>query len=197
MNRGSVLVALSLLLSAQPVLAQQPQAREPIAPTPPPRGTASFEPPPALAEDAPLTAQTFVIRAAIVNISETDLAELTLRRSRDATVQSYARRMLNEHRRAQQKLRDVAADTQIALPAMADKKHEDMKDSLKRAAADEFDAGYVKATVAGHDHAVALFDAAAHSKTLPQRLQRYALDMLPIIRKQRDAAYALQRRRAG
>ena len=100
--------------------------------------------------------------------------------------------MRDEHRRAQEKLRIVAADTKIALPAMVDKKHHDLADALKRSEADEFDAGYIKAMVSGHDEAVALFDAAASSKTLPKPLQRYAIEMLPIIRNHRDAAYALQ-----
>jgi putative membrane protein len=162
-----LLVTVPLALLCQLTLAQQPQTREPIDPTPPPRGTASFEPPPALVEDAPLTAQTFVIRAAIVNMSETELAELALERSQDPAIKVYARTMRNDHRQAQEKLRSVAADTRIALPAMVDEKHQEQKDSLERAAADEFDDGYVKASVSGHDQAVALFAAAAQSKTLP------------------------------
>ena len=118
MRRGSLLIAVPLMWLCQAALAQQPQQREQIDPTPPPRGTASFEPPPALVEDAPLTAQTFVIRAAVANISETELAELALSRTHDAAIQSYARRMLDEHRQAQEKLRVVAADTNIALPAL-------------------------------------------------------------------------------
>jgi putative membrane protein len=192
MHRGSLLLTLPLALLCQIALAQQPQQREPIDPTPPPRGTASFEPPPSLAEDAPLTAQTFVIRAAIVNMTETELAELALTRSKKPALQVFARKMLDEHRRAQEKLRTVAADTKIALPAMVDKKHQDLADALKRSEAEEFDAGYIKAMVSGHDQAVALFDAAASSKTLPKPLQRYASEMLPVIRNHRDAAYALQ-----
>jgi putative membrane protein len=192
MHRGSLLLMLPLALLCQMALAQQPQQREPVDPTPPPRGTASFEPPPSLAEDAPLTAQTFVIRAAIVNMAETDLAELALARSKKAELQGFARKMLDEHRRAQEKLRTVAADTKIALPAMVDKKHQDLADALKRSEPEEFDAAYVKAMVSGHDQAVALFDAAASSKTLPKPLQRYAVEILPIVRNHRDAAYALQ-----
>jgi putative membrane protein len=197
MHRGSLLLTLPLALLWQATLAQQPQQREPIDPTPPPRGTASFEPPPSLAEDAPLTAQTFVIRAAIVNMAEIELAELVLNRSHDAALQGYARKMQAEHRRAQEKLRTAAADTNIALPAKVDKKHQDLEDSLERSATDEFDAAYVKAIVSGHDEAVALFDAAASSKTLPKPLQRYAVEMLPIIRNHRDAAYALHSRSGG
>ncbi len=194
MRRFLLPAAVPLALLCHLVLAQQPQTREPVDPTPPPRGTASFEPPPALVEDAPLTAQTFVIRAAIVNMSETELAGVALQRSHDAAIQTYARTMINDHRRAQDKLRAVAADTKIALPAMVDQKHQELKDSLERAAPDEFDSGYVKAIVSGHDQAVALFDAAAQSKTLPKPLQRYAIDMLPLIRNHRNAAYALQSR---
>ena len=185
MHRGSFLFTVPLLMLYQIGLAQQP-----------PRGTASFEPPPSIAE-AQLTAQTFVIRAAIVNIAQTELADVALSRSHDAGLQAYARKMRDEHWRAQEKLRAVAADLKIALPAMVDKKHQDVKDALKRAPDDEFDAGYTKAIVSGHDEAVALFDAAAGLKTLPQPLQRYATEMLPIIKNHRDAAYALQSRRSG
>jgi putative membrane protein len=184
MSRASYLIAVSLLWLCQSALAQQQQ--------PPPRGTASFEPPEALVEDAPLTGQTFVIRAAIANMSEMELAEVALSRSHDPAIQRYARSMVDEHRRSQEKLRAVAADTQIALPAMVDKKHQDLKESLKRSEPDEFDAGYIKAIVSGHDQAVALFDAASQSKTLPKPLQRYAMETLPVIRNHRDAAYALQ-----
>jgi putative membrane protein len=195
MRLRSVLVALPLLMLYQLGSAQQ----TPSPQNPPPRGTASFEPPPSLAEDAPLTAQTFVIRATIVNMMEIDLADLALSRSHDTGLQAYARKMRDEHWRAQEKLRAVAGDAKIAMPAMADKKHQDLKDALKRAPADEFDAAYVKAIVAGHDEAVALFDAAANSKNseLPEAFQRYAGEMLPIIRSHRDAAHALQTRRGA
>jgi putative membrane protein len=195
MRLRSILVALPLLMLYQFGAAQQ----TPSPQNPPPRGTASFEPPPALAEDAPLTAQTFVIRAAIANMMEIDLADLALSRSHDAGLQAYARKMRDDHWRAQEKLRTVAGDATIALPAMPDKKHQDLKDALKRAPADEFDAGYVKAIVSGHDEAVALFDAAANSKStpLPDAFRRYAAEMLPIIRKHRDEAYALQSRRGA
>ena len=65
MHRCSLLLTLPLVLLCQIALAQQPQQREPVDPTPPPRGTASFSPPPSLAEDAPLTAQhsSFVRRS--------------------------------------------------------------------------------------------------------------------------------------
>lgn len=193
MRLRSILVALPLLLLYQLGAAQQ----TPSPQNPPPRGTASFEPPPSLAEDAPLTAQTFVIRAAIANMMEMDLADLALTRSHDAGLQAYARKMRDDHWRAQEKLRTVAGDATIALPAMPDKKHQDLTDALKRAPADEFDAGYVKAIVSGHDEAVALFDAAANSKTtkLPDAFRHYAAEMLPIIKKHRDEAYALQSRR--
>jgi putative membrane protein len=193
MRLRSVLVALPLLMLYQFGAAQQ----APSPKNPPPRGTASFEPPPSLAEDAPLTAQTFVIRAAIANMMEIDLADLALSRSHDAGLQAYARKMRDEHWRAQEKLRAAAGDAKIAMPAMADKKHQDLMDALKRTPADEFDAAYVKAIVAGHDEAVALFDAAANSKNseLPQAFQRYAGEMLPIIRSHRDAARALQSQR--
>jgi putative membrane protein len=192
MRHASLLIALPLAFVCQLALSQQPQTREPVDPTPPPRGTSSFQPPPTLAEDAPLTAQTFVVRAGIVNIAETDLAELALRRSHDSAIQAFARKMLDQHRQSQAKLRAAAADAKVALPAMVDKKHQETKDSLTRLPDAEFDAAYVKAMVSGHDEAVALFDAAARSASLPKVLQSYAVNVLPVVREHRDAAHALR-----
>jgi putative membrane protein len=197
MRHTPLLIATWLALACQSAWSQQPEKREPIDQTPPPRGTASFQPPPALAEDEPLTGQTFVVRAAIVNIAETDLAELALSRSHDAAIQAYARKMLADYRQAQAKLRAAAAQAKLALPGMADQKHQQKQDLLKRASPDEFDTAYIKAMVSGHDEAVALFDAAARAATLPKVLQNYAIDMLPAVRKHRDAADALHKRQGA
>jgi putative membrane protein len=197
MRHVVLLIAVPLTLVCQLAFSQQPQTREPVDPTPPPRGTSSFQPPPALAEDAPLTAQTFVVRAGIVNMAETELAELALRRSQDAAVKAFARKMLDQHRQAQEKLRSVAAEVKVALPAMLDQKHQQIGDSLKRAPAGEFDAAYVKAMVSGHDEAVGLFDAASRATRLPKVLQNYASSILPIVREHRDAAHELHSKKGS
>ena len=43
----------------------------------------------------------------------------------------------------------------------------------------------------GHDEAVALFDAAAHSPKMPEALKAYAAKSLPIVRQHRDGAQVL------
>jgi putative membrane protein len=190
MRYAPLLIAAPWALACQLALAQEPQKRQPIDPTPPPLGTSSYTPPPAVAEE-PLTARTFVVRAGLANMAETELSQLALARSGNAEIQAYARKMVQEHGAAQAKLRAAAAEAKVALPGTLDKQHQETKDALTRLHAQEFDAGYIKAMVAGHDAAVALFDAAAHSPTLPKVLQSYAIGTLPIIRAHRDAAYAL------
>lgn len=196
MRYATRFIGAPLVLVCQLALTQQAPERERIDPTPPPRGTASYMPPSAVA-DEPLTARTFVIRAALTNMSEAELSELALTRSRNDAIQAYARRMVQDHGRAQAKLRTAAAEAKVALPGTLDKTREDAKTALAGLPAEEFDAGYVKAMVAGHDEAVALFDVAAHSTALPKVLQSYAIAVLPTIREHRDGAHALRSKHGG
>jgi putative membrane protein len=180
--------------------AQQPQeqAQPPQAPKEgePPLGTASFTPP-SSAEEAPLTAETFVVRAAIANMAEVELGKLALSRSSDPAVQAYARMMVDQHGRAQQDLKNAAAEAKIALPATVDEKHRKLAQKLASLSGADFDREYAKAMAAGHDDAVALFDAAAHAKNLPSSLQAFASRTLPVVRQHRDAAQQLYSGQAG
>jgi putative membrane protein len=195
MRQGPLISAAALsgfLVFAPALQAQQSQQEQ----TKPPLGTASFEPPTAM-EEAPLTAETFVVRAAIANMAEIDLGKLALSRSADPGVQAYARKMIDEHGRAQKELEHAAAQAKIALPATVDEKHRKLQQELAALGGEDFDRQYAKVMAAGHDDAVALFDAAAHSKSLPPVLQTFASRTLPVVRQHRDAAQRLYSSKAG
>jgi putative membrane protein len=186
--RSALLIAAWL---AQLASAQQPQQpRQPVDQTPPPRGTTSFEPPSTVHEE-PLQAHTFVARAGIADMTEMELSELALARSQDPAVQAYARKMIDEHRKALANLKSVAAEAKVSVPGTPDQQHKEKKAALSRLQGKDFDKEYARLMVAGHDEAVALYDAAASAEKLPEVLQRYAKRTLPVIRTHRDAAYQL------
>jgi putative membrane protein len=176
--------ALSGLLLSAPLSAQQPKEGEP------PLGTASFTPPTAT-EEAPLSPESFVVRAAITNMAEIELGKLALSRSTDTNVQAYARKMIDEHARAQEALKKAAGEAKIAMPATVDDKHRKLQQKLAALGGRDFDQEYAKAMAAGHDDAVALFDGATHAKNMPPSLQTFASRTLPIVRQHRDAAQHL------
>lgn len=186
--RSALLIAAWMALFAQPASAQQtPPAQQS------PRGTTSLEPPSSVHEE-PLMAHTFVARAGIADLTEIELAELALTRSKNAAVQAYARKMVDEHKKALANLKTVAAEAKVSVPGTPDQKHKEKKTALSRLEGTQFDKEFAKLMVAGHDEAVALYDAAVSSKDLPEVLQRYAKRTLPVIRQHRDAAHELHKK---
>ena len=188
MRRFLLLMAAPLALVLHTAAGQE--SKQPVDPTPPPLGTASFNPPPSV-ENEPLTANTFVIRAAIASMAEIELGQLAMKRASDPRVQTFARTMVEQHQKSLQDLRSAAAEAKVALPGTVDEKHREVVQSLKSLQGEEFDAAYSKAMAKGHDEAVALFDAAKHSSKLPESLHEYAARALPVIQAHRDAAQEL------
>jgi putative membrane protein len=189
--RRALPLAACLASFASLALAQQPQQpRQPADQTSPPRGTTSFEPPSGVHKE-PLVAHTFVARAGIADMTEIELSELALARSKDPAVQAYARKMIDEHRKALGNLKTAASEAKVSVPGTLDQKHEEKKAALSRLQGKDFDKEYAQLMAAGHDQAVALYDAAASAEKLPEVLQRYAKRTLPVIRTHRDAAHEL------
>jgi putative membrane protein len=172
-------------LASAPLFAQQ----EPD-PTPPPRGTTSFTPLPDM-EKQPLTASTFVARAAIVNLSEIELGELALAKSADPAVKEFAEQLVQDHRAANEQLKTAAADQHVSLPGTVDEDHRKLKQELSALDEKAFDAQYIEAMNTGHDKAVALFEAASQAPQLPAALKSYADDALVQVKEHRKTAVAL------
>jgi putative membrane protein len=193
--RTLMILAACAALAVPLAAAGQDTKKDPVEPTPPPLGTASFEPPPVVHE-VPLTANTFAIRAALAHMTEIELGELALARSKDPRVQAFARRMASDHRKSLEQLKRIVAEAKVALPGTLDEKHRKLKESLASLQGKEFDNAYAKAMAEGHDEAVALFDAAAHSDELPNAMRQYASSTLPTVREHRNAAHELHEAQA-
>jgi putative membrane protein len=173
-------------LAWAPLFAQQQPD-----PTPPPRGTTSFTPLPDL-EKQPLTASTFVTRAAIVNLSEIELGELALAKSADPAVKEFAEQLVEHHRAANEQLKTAAADQHVSLPGTVDEDHRKLKQELSALDEKAFDAQYIEAMTTDHDKAVALFEAASQAPQLPASFKSYADDALAQVKEHRKTAEALR-----
>lgn len=193
---GAWTTALIVQLVLPPSLAQQVPDHAPPQTQTAPLGTASFTPPPGQ-DKQPLSPTSFVTRAAVTNMAEVELGELALTHSADPGVKSFARQMINDHTATNEKLKIVAADQKIALPATVDEEHKTLKKQLSILEGSAFDAQYVKAMVKGHDAAIGLFETASQSPKLPSALQGFAAQTLPILIEHRDAAHSLLGKPAG
>ena len=185
-----------MLRTALPVIAllaalTAARAQQQPDPTPPPRGTSSFVPLPDL-EKQPLTPESFVIRAAIVNMSEMDLGQLALDKSSDPAVKTFAEQLIQHHRESIDELKAVAAQQKVSVPGTVDEDHRKLQQKLATLEDTAFDKQYLQAMSAGHDEAIALFEAATRAPDLPVNLKSYASESLAALEEHRKTAKTLE-----
>lgn len=185
----AILCAPLLLSSAAVGAQEQPEVPRPTAP--PPLGTASFVPPSDI-DKQPLTAATFVVRAAITHMTEREIGTLARTHSANEPVKTFGEQLVKDHGVALAQLKQPAADARIALPGEIDAQHQALRDELAGLEGPPFDQKFLAAMVSGHEQAVQLFQAASQSPKLTPALRDYAASILPKVQEHARMARQLQ-----
>jgi putative membrane protein len=191
MKRSPTIACCAALaaLIALPAISQNTETTERKAQErqdhPPPLGTASFTPPESKKRE-PLTAENFVVRAAIANLSEIELSELALEKSANPTLRKYATQLIQDHRAAQDKLRSVAGAAKIALPGTVDEERRKQKQSLSERVGVDFDRQYLALMQSDHDQVIELMSSASQSQEIDAALKRYASETLRTVQHHRE-----------
>jgi putative membrane protein len=139
----------------------------------------------------PVTAESFATQAAIIGKAEIELGQLALKNTQDASVRTYAERMVKDHTAADKKLKTIAAKENLQLPQALDPEHESLKTKLQGLKGEEFDRAYMKAMANGHDKAVALFESVSQQPQMPDDLKQFAASTLPTLEQHKDMAHSL------
>lgn len=147
---------------------------------------------PAPADRMSTSAQSFATQAATIGQAEIELGKLALQNSNDAGVQQYAQTMVKDHTAADARLKAIAAKENLTLPQSLDAEHKAVKQKLSALKGAEFDSAYSAEMTKGHDKAVALFESASQTATLPADLKQFAVATLPTLRKHKEMAHSLQ-----
>lgn len=145
----------------------------------------------ALAENKPVTPQSFATQAATIGKAEIELGKLAAEKSQDQDVRKYAQRMVKDHQAAEAKLKKIAAEENIKLPQSLDAEHEAIKEKLSGLQGEAFDREYAKVMAKGHDKAVALFESASQDAKMPADLKEFAASTLPTLKEHKDMAHSL------
>lgn len=132
----------------------------------------------------------FVEEAAVGGMMEVDLGRLAAERAVNDDVKAFARRMVEDHTKANQQLLQVAAQTGITLPQdiPADKKQH--RDMLAKATGAEFDRMYMSHMVKDHQKTVKEFEKQAQ-KGDNQAVRTFAQQTLPTLRQHLELAQSL------
>jgi putative membrane protein len=129
----------------------------------------------------PLTAQEFVKTVSADNLAEIDLGRLALKHATSEDVKTFARRIVDDHTKANSELNKIADTKRIILAAETDKKHRTLMDRLLTLKGADFDHEFMKQMVNDHKEAVALFEREAKDGQDPQ-LRDFASKTLPTLR---------------
>jgi putative membrane protein len=142
------------------------------------------------------TDRVFVHAAAIGGMAEVELGKLAEQKGQSDAVKEFARRMVDDHGKANDRLIGLAKKDGIAVPDKLDQEHETMRDRLNAASGTEFDLAYVAEQVADHQKTAQLLEHAIGSGQ-DVELIRFASDTLPVVLQHLRIAQEIQAELTG
>ena len=133
--------------------------------------------------------QKFVDKAAAGGIAEVKLSTLAMDKGRSTEVKQFARKMVEDHTKANTELKQIADKQNLTLPTTLDDQSQKVYDKLAALDGADFDAAYMRAMANDHDAAVMLFKQESKSGRDPE-VKSFAMKTLPVIEKHDDMAHA-------
>ena len=178
-----VMTSLSYAAVAQtnrPIDRTNPTDRPVTRPNRPVDQTSPIDQPAIQPDDSRESARdrAFMIKAAQGGIAEVELSQLAVRRAASNEVKQYARQMIQDHGRTNNRLSQLAQQKGVTLPTEMDAQHQALREQLEKMSGRSFDRAYMRAMEADHEQMVALFQNQATQGRDPE-LKAFAADTLP------------------
>jgi len=128
----------------------------------------------------PAADSTFATKAAAGGLAEVKLGELAKNHAASADVKTFGERMVTDHTKAGDQLKQIASTKGITLPTSLNAKDQATYDRLAKLNGAEFDAAYMKDMVADHKTDVSEFKRESE-KGLDADLKQFAATTLPTL----------------
>jgi putative membrane protein len=123
----------------------------------------------------------FLKKAASGGMAEVELGQLAQQKASSEDVKKFGERMVTDHSKANDQLKQVAAQQHVDLPQQLDAKDKATKAKLEKLSGEEFDRAYMKDMVKDHKTDVAEF---AHESQMAKdpAVKSFATETLPVLR---------------
>jgi putative membrane protein len=122
----------------------------------------------------------FLNDAALGGMTEVEAGQLALRKAQQSDVRAFAERMVKDHSKANEELKQIAAAKGVTLPRQLDRKHLSDLDRLEKLSGTDFDRAYMKYMLQDHQKDVAEFRKAARDLKDPD-VKNFAATTLPTL----------------
>lgn len=123
---------------------------------------------------------SFTTNAAQGGMAEVKMGNLALAKAQSAEVKQFAEKMVADHTKANNDLKEVAAKKSVALPSDISDEQKSTMDKLAKLSGADFDKEYVKAMVEDHEKDVKEFQTQAQSGT-DDDVKAFAARTLPTL----------------
>ncbi len=140
--------------------------------------------------DVSSTDRDFVAKAGEGNLAEIAEARVALKNSQRPDVQSFARRMIADHSKANEQLKSIAKSEGIEMPAAPSDRDLMRLKAMGALAGTEFDNAYIQQEVEDHGTAVDLFTQESNMGQ-NARLKSFASETLPTLKDHETMAKSL------
>jgi len=203
-NLLSSLVA-AVLVSAPALLAQTPGQREADKtdrPQTQDKATTESRDRVRSGEQAAGTAQLrnnerqFLMEAAQDSMVEIELGKLAQERGSSPEVKEFGERMVEDHTKALEKLKETASEPNVTIPSELQAKHKSTVDRFAKLSGEQFDQAYMKHMVQDHKKAVNLFERTAKNAQ-NAAVKNYASETAPTLREHLELAQKIHGQVSG
>ncbi|MEX2595062.1 MAG: DUF4142 domain-containing protein [Anditalea sp.] len=133
----------------------------------------------------------FAVKAANAGMAEVSAGEIAQEKAQDQRVKDFAAMMVQDHTKANEELKSIAANKNITLPAAAGEDHQEQIADLNSYSGADFDKEYMGMMVDDHQKVIDLFEGAAEDIE-DAELRAFAEKNLPVLRKHLEQAQALE-----
>src|SRR5207248_10220541 len=124
--------------------------------------------------------QSFVKKAAAGGMAEVELGKLATEKASSDDVMKFGQRMVDDHSKANDQLKQLASQKGVNLPSDLEAKDKALKDRLSKLSGEQFDRAYMKNMVRDHTKDVAEFRQESKSAK-DNDLKNFASQTLPTL----------------
>jgi putative membrane protein len=135
--------------------------------------------------------ENFAKKAAEGGMAEVKLGQLAEEKGSSPAVKNFGRRMVQDHSKANNELKDVTSKENIPLPNEIDKSDQATYDRLSKLSGDAFDRAYARDMVKDHSKDVSEFQKEAKNGK-DESIKNFAAQTLPTLQNHLDQARQME-----
>lgn len=138
--------------------------------------------------ESPQDDNTFAMDVAQNNMAEIALAKMAAQKSKNADVKRFAQRVIADHTKVGQELKQVATTKKITMPADVKPEQKQTHDRFMTLSGADFDREFMSVMAENHDKSVTSFQGEANNGTDPE-LKAFASKTLPTLQEHQRMAH--------